>query len=147
MNYVNIVRNIYKSGQQYLRSYGKTPYAGRIDKAEVLQAARIFNDNAPDPRKCQKVLTDLIYLLGRGEPFSEQELVPIFFSITKLFRLPMGELRRMVYQFIKESRDQPSIYIVTSCLVKDLQDRDNFFKMNALRTIHLVLDQSNLAQI
>jgi hypothetical protein len=53
----------------------------------------------------------------------------------------------MVYQIIKELKDQPSIYIVTSCLVKDIQDKDNFFKMNALRTIQLVLDQSNLAQI
>lgn len=44
-------------------------------------------------------------------------------------------------------RSQSSIYIVTSCLVKDIQDKDNFFKMNALRTIHFVLDPSNLVQI
>lgn len=53
----------------------------------------------------------------------------------------------MIYQIIKEMRSQSSIYIVTSCLVKDIQDKDNFFKMNALRTIHLVLDPSNLVQI
>jgi coatomer protein complex subunit gamma len=53
----------------------------------------------------------------------------------------------MIYQIIKELRNQPSIYIVTSCLAKDIQDKDNYFKMNALRTIHLVLDPSNLVQI
>lgn len=113
----------------------------------MVLAARAFNDNQLDPRKCQKILTELIYLLNRGEQFTEQEIVQLFFSITKLFKSPTGELRRMVYQIVKELKDQPSIYIVTSCLVKDIQDKDNFFKMNALRTIHLVLDQSNLAQI
>jgi vesicle coat complex subunit len=42
---------------------------------------------------------------------------------------------------------QSSIYIVTQCLVKDIQDKNDYFKINSLRTIHLVLDSSNLPQV
>lgn len=66
MNYVNMVKTMVQSGQNYIRNYGKTPHAGRIDKAEVIAAAKSFNDNQLDPRKCQKVLTELICLLNRG---------------------------------------------------------------------------------
>ena len=53
----------------------------------------------------------------------------------------------MVYQMIKEMKAQSSIYIVTQCLVKDIQDKNDYFKINSLRTIHLVLDSSNLPQV
>lgn len=48
---------------------------------------------------------------------------------------------------IKEMKAQSSIYIVTQCLVKDIQDKNDYFKINSLRTIHLVLDSSNLPQV
>lgn len=48
---------------------------------------------------------------------------------------------------IKEMRSQSSIYIVTQCLVKDIQDKNDYFKINSLRTIDLVLDSTNLPQV
>ena len=37
----------------------------------MLQEARIFNDSHVDPRKCQQVITKLLYLLTQGESFTK----------------------------------------------------------------------------
>lgn len=37
----------------------------------VLQEARIFNDNHVDPRRCQQVITKLLYLLTQGETLTK----------------------------------------------------------------------------
>ena len=44
-------------------------------------------------------------------------------------------------------RHESSIYIITSCLIKDLNSNTNIFRINALRTLSLILDSSNLIQI
>lgn len=44
-------------------------------------------------------------------------------------------------------RAQTNIYIVTSSLLKDIHHKNNNFRRNALRTIPLVIDSSNLAQV
>jgi hypothetical protein len=66
MNYMNMVKSMVRTGQNYLRNYGRNKSATKIFKAEVLMSARSFNENQIDPRKCQKVLTELIYLLTQG---------------------------------------------------------------------------------
>lgn len=43
--------------------------------------------------------------------------------------------------------NQPSIYIVTSSLLKDIHHKDCNFRRNSLRTLPLVLDPTNLAQV
>lgn len=37
----------------------------------MLQEARIFNDSHVDPRRCQQVITKLLYLLTQGESFTK----------------------------------------------------------------------------
>lgn len=39
------------------------------------------------------------------------------------------------------------MYVVISCLTKDINSKNDLFRMNALRTLPLVLDQSNLVQL
>lgn len=41
----------------------------------------------------------------------------------------------------------PSIYIVTSSLMKDIHHKNNNFRRNALRVIPMVIDPSNLVQV
>lgn len=53
----------------------------------------------------------------------------------------------MVYVSVKEMKAQPSIYIVTSSLLKDIHHKHSAFRRNALRTIPLITDPSNLPQI
>jgi coatomer protein complex subunit gamma len=48
---------------------------------------------------------------------------------------------------VKEMINQPSIYIVTSSLMKDIHHKNNNFRRNALRVIPLVIDPSNLVQV
>lgn len=45
----------------------------------------------------------------------------------------------------QEFRDEQSMYIVISSLTKDITSKHDLFRMNALRTIPLVLEASNLA--
>ncbi len=40
-------------------------------QATVLQETRIFNDNHVDPRRCQQVITKLLYLLTQGESLTK----------------------------------------------------------------------------
>ncbi len=44
-------------------------------------------------------------------------------------------------------RKHPSIYIVTSSLLKDIHHKNPTFRRNSLRTIPLIVDASNLSQI
>lgn len=43
-------------------------------------------------------------------------------------------------------RDQPSIYVVTSSLLKDIHHKDYNYRRNSLRALPVVLDASNLVQ-
>ena len=77
----------------------------------------------------------------------EVESTSLFFSITKLFQSNNYDLRRMIYLMIKELRNESSIYIITSSLTKDMNSKIDLFRRNALRTIPIIIDPTNLLQI
>lgn len=52
-----------------------------------------------------------------------------------------------MYLMIKEFKDQNSVFIVTASLIKDISSKTDLFRMNALRTLPLIIDQSNLVSI
>jgi coatomer protein complex subunit gamma len=56
-----------------------------IDKIQVLQETRVFNDTPIKPRQCVFLITKLLYCLGQGEVFNATEATDIFFNLTKLF--------------------------------------------------------------
>jgi len=89
-----------------------SPFWG-IEKGAVLQEARCFNDSQLDARRCQQVITKLLYLCNQGDTFTKTEATEVFFSVTKLFQSKDSNLRRMVYLIIKEvcpSSDEASSY-------------------------------------
>ena len=53
----------------------------------------------------------------------------------------------MLYLIIKEFKKESSIYVLTSSLIKDITCKVDLFRMNALRTIPVVLDSSTMAQV
>lgn len=53
----------------------------------------------------------------------------------------------MIYLMIKELKSESSIYIITSSLTKDMNSKIDLFRMNALRTIPIIIDPTNLLQI
>ncbi|KAL6759224.1 adaptin N terminal region-domain-containing protein [Haematococcus lacustris] len=124
-----------------------SPFYG-IDKGAVLQEARCFNDPQIDARRCQQVITKLLYLLSQGETFTKKEASEVFFSVTKLFQNKDTNLRRMVYLCIKDicpSADE--VIIVTSSLMKDMNSKTDLYRSNAVRVLCKIIDSQLLMQI
>ena len=129
-----------------------SPYAA-LEKAAVLQEARIFHDpNAvrESPRKCCTVIAQLLHLQNTGQYLSGTEATDVFFGVTKLFMSDDASLRRMVYLFIKdvaETCNQDDVIIVTSCLTKDMTCDVDLYRGNALRVLVRIVDAAMLGAI
>jgi coatomer protein complex subunit gamma len=129
-----------------------SPYA-QLQKAAVLQEARIFHDPSAvreNPRKCCTVIAQLLHLQNTGQFLSGTEATDVFFGVTKLFMSDDASLRRMVYLFIKdvaETCDPDDIIIVTSCLTKDMTCDVDLYRGNALRVLVRIVDAAMLGAI
>lgn len=118
------------------------------DKASVLQQTRCFSDTPIDSEKCLNLLTRVMYLLQQGEKFTPQELTTLFFDVTKLFQGQSTRLRRMVYLIIKELEPSESeVFICMSCLIKDMNSKNDCFRANSIRVLGRILDPAMAAQI
>lgn len=108
----------------------------------------MFNEAQVDPRKCQQVITKLLYLLTQGESFTKSESSDVFFSVTKLFMHKDFHLRRMVYLCIKEFiPSSEEVIIITSSLMKDMNNPHDLFRANAIRVLCKIIDGQMLLQI
>jgi coatomer protein complex subunit gamma len=124
-----------------------SPFYG-IEKGAVLQEARVFHEQQLDPRRCQQVITKLLYLICQGENFTSKEATEVFFAVTKLFQNKDANLRRMVYLIIREmSPGSDEVIIVTSSLMKDMTSNNPLFQANAIRVLSSIIDSSLLQQI
>ena len=129
-----------------------SPYA-HLEKATVLQEARIFHDPTAvreNPRKCCTVIAQLLHLQNTGQHLSGAEATEVFFGVTKLFMSEDASLRRMVYLFIKEvaeTCDPDDVIIVTSCLTKDMTCDVDLYRGNALRVLTRIVDAAMLGAI
>jgi coatomer protein complex subunit gamma len=117
-----------------------------LQKSQVLQEAKCFNDKQINEKKCRNLLARLVYLINTGEKFLENESTTLFFSITRLFQSENLDLRRIIYLIIKELQKDPSIYIMTASLIKDLSSKIDLFRMNALRTVSIIVEPQYLVQ-
>lgn len=124
------------------------PFRG-VDKAHIIQEARIFNDPSVEPWRCTQLMTKLLYLLGKGENFTSKESTEsIFFPMTKLFQSKDEKLRRLMYLVIKELKpDSDCVIIVTSTLTKDMNAANDLFRANAIRVLCTITDTAMLTNI
>lgn len=114
----------------------------------MLQESRVFHEQQLDPRRCQQVITKLLYLICQGETFTSKEATEVFFAVTKLFQNKDANLRRMVYLIIREmSPGSDEVIIVTSSLMKDMTSNNPLFQANAIRVLSSIIDSSLLQQI
>lgn len=133
--------------EQYISPYSY------LEKAAVLQEARIFNDpNAvrENARKCCTVIAQLLHLQNTGQTLSSTEATEVFFGVTKLFMSDDASLRRMVYLFIKEVSENcnpDDVIIVTSSLTKDMTCDVDLYRANALRVLTRIVDSAMLGAI
>ncbi|OUS41920.1 adaptin N terminal region-domain-containing protein [Ostreococcus tauri] len=119
-----------------------------IEKGAVLQEARCFNDNQISTRRCQQVITKLLYLYNQGQHFTTTEATEVFFSVTKLFHATDGNLRRLLYLIIKEiSPGADEVIIVTSSLMKDMNNKIDLNRANSIRVLCCITDAGLLGQI
>lgn len=129
-----------------------SPYAN-LEKAAVLQEARIFNDSTAvreSPRKCCTVIAQLLHLQNTGQFLNSTEATEVFFGVTKLFMSDDASLRRMVYLFIKEVAETcnpDDVIIVTSSLTKDMTCDVDLYRANALRVLARIIDAAMLGAI
>lgn len=129
-----------------------SPYA-HLEKASVLQEARVFHDPTvvrENPRKCCTVIAQLLHLQNTGQYMNSVEGTEVFFGVTKLFMSDDASLRRMVYLFIKdvaETCDHDDIIIVIQCLTKDMNSDADLYRGNALRVLARIVDASILGSI
>ena len=128
------------------------PFAG-LDKAAVLQECRCFHDAnfvKQHPKRCCQQITKLLYFLTQGDTFNGTDALEVFFGVTKLFQSPDGNLRRMVYLFLKEvaaSTDPSNLLIVTQSLVKDMFSDTALYRANAIRVLSRIVDDKMLGQV
>ncbi|GAM19255.1 hypothetical protein SAMD00019534_024300 [Acytostelium subglobosum LB1] len=119
-----------------------------LDKGQVVQEKRAFNDTQLQPRQCALVISKFLYLLSRGDTFTKTEATDIFFAATKLFQSKDIPLRRMTYLLLKEfSTISQDAIIVTSSLIKDMSHKIELYRANAIRVLCKIIDASSLPQV
>ena len=130
----------------------QSPFAN-LEKAKVLQEARIFHDPVrvrEDARQCCTIIAQLLHLQTTGQMLNSTESTDVFFGVTKLFMSDDASLRRMVYLFIKEMAETcnpDDVIIVTSSLTKDMTCDVDLYRANALRVLAKIVDSSMLGAI
>lgn len=124
-----------------------SPFEG-LEKGDVLQKCRIFNDRQLNTRKCEEVLVHLLYIVGQGNVLSSDEATGVFFLVTKLFQANEIVLRRLVYLAIKElAHTAEEVIIVTNCLTKDINSEVDMYRANATRVLCTITDAQIVQQI
>ncbi|EFC37130.1 coatomer protein gamma 2-subunit [Naegleria gruberi] len=115
-----------------------------LEKTQVLQETRIFNESPLSPRKCVLTLLQLLYVIYQGKNLNATEATDVFMNITKLFLSPDVRLRRMLYIAVKElSRTANQTFVASNSLFKDMsQNQNEDFKINAIRSLRTIMDEN-----
>ena len=115
-----------------------------LRKDLTLQSASIFNEKNIQNEQCIEILINLIYLLNKGEKFSEKEKETIFFSATKLLHSANPILRRIIFLFVKHLNWWQSSFILTGSLITELNGDDDLIKPNCFRLLGQITDVSSV---
>ena len=115
-----------------------------LRKDLTLQNASIFNEKNVQSEQCIEILINLIYLLNKGEKFSEKEKESIFFSATKLLHNANPILRRIIFLFVKHLNWWQSSFILTGSLITELNGDDDLIKPNCFRLLGQITDASSV---
>lgn len=121
----------------------------RVDRTQVFQEARLFNNSPIQPRQCRILLTKIALLLYTGEKFPTNEATTLFFGISKLFQNKDPSLRQTVHLVIKElAHSAEDIIMVTSTIMKDTGGSGDFiFRPNAIRALCRIIDATTVQSI
>lgn len=114
----------------------------RLNKLQVLQDVKFdFGGANSNPKKAAHLIAKILYVLGKGEKFSDNEAQDIFVQSTMLFMSPDLKLRRMLYLIIKElSETSEEAYMAVNSLSNDMTKGE--LRANAIRALRCVADLS-----
>jgi len=115
-----------------------------LRKDLTLQSASIFNEKNIQNEQCIEILINLIYLLNKGEKFTEKEKETIFFAATKLLHSANPILRRVIFLFVKHLNWWQSSFILTGSLITELNGDDDLIKPNCFRLLGEITDASSV---
>ena len=110
----------------------------------VQNALTTFNEKNIQSNQCIDILVNLIYLLNKGEKFTEDEKEKIFFSATKLLHSANPMLRRIIFLFVKHLNWWQSSFILTGSLITELNNDDDLIKPNCFRLLGQITDASSV---
>ena len=120
------------------------PRFDSLRKDLTLQSASIFNEKNIQNEQCIEILINLIYLLNKGEKFTEKEKESIFFGTTKLLHSANPILRRIIFLFVKHLNWWQSSFILTGSLITELNGDDDLIKQNCFRLLGEITDASSV---
>ena len=109
-----------------------------------LHEASIFNDKNIQSNQCIDIIINLIYLLNKGEKFTDTEKEKIFFDATKLLPSANPMLRRIIFLFVKHLDWWKSSFILTGSLISELNNDDDLIKPNCFRLLGQITDASSV---
>jgi coatomer protein complex subunit gamma len=118
-----------------------------LTKQDVILESQVFNDKVFNAKRCQQVLTKLLYLFDKGEKFTDDEMSGLFFSLTKLVQSEDSSIKHLLYMTIRFMKDTPSFCMITSSITKDVNSNNDRIKANALRMLPLVIESQNPLQL
>jgi len=118
-----------------------------LTKQDVILESQVFNDKVFNAKRCQQVLTKLLYLFDKGEKFTDDEMSGLFFSLTKLVQSEDSSIKHLLYMTIRYMKDTPSFCMITSSITKDVNSNNDRIKANALRMLPLVIESQNPLQL
>jgi coatomer subunit gamma len=150
--FTNSVGNFYvptmERIQSLLNAYNMTSIIDQPrSMASVISETRAFHETPLDAPKCCRIITELLYHIGQGDTVGETEQNDLFFAFMKLFQSQNTRLRRMVYLLLKDISDgSSSVFMVTNCLSKDMQSKNDCYRANAIR-VSRILDSGTVSQI
>ena len=78
-----------------------------LTKQDVILESQVFNDKVFNAKRCQQVLTKLLYLFDKGEKFTDDEMSGLFFSLTKLVQSEDSSIKHLLYMTIRYMKDTP----------------------------------------
>ncbi|KAM3127640.1 hypothetical protein pb186bvf_020237 [Paramecium bursaria] len=117
----------------------------RNESKKIIQ--QYFQQIKIEPDTAILMFPSILYLLNQGESFDSSDLQIIICGVSKLFQFNNIQLRRMIYKFLKVIMDQQYSYIFTQSIIRDLMSTSQFIRLNSLRIIPFIKDESIVFQL
>mmetsp|Transcript_7706 Transcript_7706/g.47697 ORF Transcript_7706/g.47697 Transcript_7706/m.47697 type:complete len:149 (-) Transcript_7706:2814-3260(-) len=103
------LRDVGKKDEEREEEVEYSPFFG-IEKGLVLQESRVFHDSHLDSRKCQQVITKLLYLINQGESLTKVQELPRVMSWTSTHYVMDGDEQELTLIIVPTGGSHRSVF-------------------------------------